>query len=85
MGEAYNVANEDSYISAKELALYIKRNFNKNIGIRYELNEHMGYAPESKLRLSTKKLQILGWNAHYTLYQILDNLIRYFYDKSDVD
>ena len=51
----------------------------------FEFSEDMGYAPESKLRLSTKKLQSLGWSTHYSLHQILDNLIRYISDKSDVD
>lgn len=75
-GEAYNVANQNSYISAKDLAIYIKDNFNKNIHVRVELNEGMGYAPETRLKLSTEKLRSIGWTPQYSLYQIIDNLIK---------
>lgn len=75
-GKAYNVANENSYISAKELAIYIKDNFNKDIHVRFELNDGMGYAPETKLKLSTKKLRSIGWTPQYSLYRIIDNLIK---------
>lgn len=73
-GQAYNVANEDSYISAKDLALYIQKKINPNIKVKLEINNEMGYAPETKLRLSTNKLCALGWKPKYSICQILDNL-----------
>ncbi len=75
-GHAYNVANEDSYISAKDLALYIQKNFNPDISVKHKISYDMGYAQETRLRLSTKKLHSLGWENKYSLYQILDNLIK---------
>lgn len=69
-GEAYNVANEDTYISAKGMAEYLKENFNPNINVRVELNDNMGYAPPSKLRLDTRKIKALGWNPKYNLKDI---------------
>jgi nucleoside-diphosphate-sugar epimerase len=76
-GEAYNVANEDTYISAKDMAEYLKNNFNPSIDVRVELNDNMGYAPATKLRLDTTKLKKLGWNPRYSLYEIFTNLISY--------
>lgn len=79
-GEAYNIANEESYTSAKQLAEYIRDNFNPNINVRIELNDQMGYAPATKLRLSTDKIQSLGWKPRYGLQQIIERLIEYIKD-----
>ena len=75
-GEAYNVANEDTYISARGMAEYLKKNFNSDIDVRVELNDNMGYAPATKLQLSSDKLRELGWKPRYQLYDIFDNLIK---------
>lgn len=40
-GEAYNVANEEKYISIRGMAEYLCKNFNPNIKIRMELNNIM--------------------------------------------
>lgn len=76
-GEAYNVANEKTYISAKGMAEYLKANFNPAIDVRIELNDNMGYAPVTKLRLSSNKLISLGWKPKYGLKAIFDRLIQY--------
>ena len=77
-GEAYNVANKATYISAIELAEYIRDHFATNIQVKILLKENMGYAPVSKLRLATDKLETLGWKSQYGLDEILCNLINYF-------
>lgn len=74
-GEAYNVANEDTYISIKDLAYFIRDNFNDRINVKIELNSNMGYAPTSKLNLSTKKLRGLGWSPKFGLKDMFSNLI----------
>lgn len=76
-GEAYNIANEYTYISAKDSAEYLKANFNPNINVTTVLNDNMGYAHTTKLRLSTKKIQQLGWNPQYGLKEIFGKLIAY--------
>lgn len=76
-GEAYNVANEDTYISAKGMADYLKANFNPNIHVKVELGDNFGYAPPTKLRLSSTKLGSLGWQPQYGLKEIFTNLIEY--------
>ena len=76
-GEAYNVANEDTYISARGMAEFLRDNFNPNVNVRFELKDNMGYAPSTKLRLSIEKLNRLGWTPKFDLYKIFGNLITY--------
>ena len=76
-GEAYNVANEATYISAYDMALFLRDNFNPSIKVKVELRDNMGYAPVTKLRLSTQKLEALGWKPEYDLKDIFSNLIVY--------
>ena len=76
-GEAYNVANPDTYISIRELAFFMKEHYNPSTNIRIELNENMGYAPVTKLHLSTEKLMNLCWRPRYDLKCIFDRIIRY--------
>lgn len=75
-GEAYNVANEETYISARDMAEYLKEKFNSAISVRVDLNNNMGYAPPTKLQLNSNKLRIMGWKPHYQLYNIFENLIK---------
>lgn len=75
--EAYNVANEDTYISARGMAEYLKENFNPAINVHVELGDDYGYAPPTKLRLSSAKLRALGWKPQYGLKDIFSNLIGY--------
>lgn len=76
-GEVYNVANESSYISIKDLACFLRDTFNPQIDVRFELHDNMGYAPVTKLNLSTEKLQSLGWRPKHDLKQMFDRLIKY--------
>ena len=76
-GESYNVANQGTYISIRELAEFVRVNFNPSINVRIELNNKMGYAPVTKLHLSTKKLMMLGWKPNYDLKEMFTRLIDY--------
>lgn len=76
-GEAYNVANPDTFISIRSLAEFLRQYFNPAINIRYELNENMGYAPVTKLHLSTDKLQALGWKPDVGMRDMFERLIKY--------
>jgi len=75
-GEAYNVANQDTYISIKDMADFLRDNFNPNINVRVELHPEMGYAPVTKLRLSADKLMGLGWTPQYNLKDMFERLIK---------
>lgn len=76
-GEAYNVANPDTYISIRTLAEFMKQHFNPLINVRLDLSVDMGYAPVTKLRLSIKKISDLGWQPQYGLKDMFEKLIRY--------
>lgn len=76
-GEAYNVANEEMYISARGMANFLKQTINPAINVMIELNENMGYAPVSRLKLSSKRLRSLGWEPKYDLKKTIEKLVKY--------
>lgn len=75
VGEAYNVANDETYISAKDMAEFLRDTFAPSINVKIELNHNMGYAPATKLKLSSSKLRNLGWMPKMGLNNICMNLI----------
>lgn len=77
-GEAYNVANQDSYISIREMAEFLRDNFNPQIKVTVEEHPEMGYAPVTKLHLSSEKLMALGWKPQYDLKEMFNRLINSF-------
>ena len=77
-GEAYNVANEETYISIKNMADFLCARFNPQLKVVVEEHPEMGYAPVTKLNLSTEKLKSLGWSPRYGLYDMFDRLIKSF-------
>jgi len=82
-GEAYNVANEATYISARSMAEYLRDHVNPAIKVRVELTDGAEYAPVSKLDLSVSKLKSLGWQPRYGLKEIFERLIAYLSDEAD--
>lgn len=74
-GEAYNVANQDTYISIREMAEFLRDNFNPQIKVIVEEHPEMGYAPVTKLHLSSEKLMALGWKPQYDLKEMFSRLI----------
>lgn len=74
-GEAYNIANEGTYISAKGLAEILKEKFNPSIEVLFDLKDNMGYAFETKLNLNVDKLKALGWTSRYNLVDILTRMV----------
>lgn len=74
-GDAYNIANKDSYISIRDMAYMLKDNFNPNISVCICPKENQGYAPQTKLKLCTKKIEALGWKPYYNLHQMFERLL----------
>lgn len=74
-GEAYNVANQDTYISIREMAEFLRDNFNPEIKVTVEEHPEMGYAPVTKLHLSSEKLMALGWEPQYDLKEMFRRLM----------
>lgn len=75
-GEAYNVANPESYISIRQLAEYLCKEFNPNVKVITELDSSLGYAPVTKLCLSSEKLMNLGWRPKYGLKEMYERLLK---------
>lgn len=74
-GEAYNVANQDTYISIREMAEFLRDNFNPQIKVIVEEHPEMGYAPVTKLHLSSEKLMALDWKPQYDLKEMFRRLM----------
>ena len=74
-GEAYNVANEMTYITIREMAELLCAEFNPSCKVVLDLHNDMGYAPVTKLNLSTDKLRALGWRPRFGLKEMFDKLI----------
>lgn len=74
-GEAYNVANQDTYISIRSMAEFLRDNFNPKIKVTIEEHPDMGYAPVTMLHLSSEKLMALGWKPQYDLKEMFYRLI----------
>ena len=74
-GDVYNAAREDSYISVYDMAKFVQENFNPSGRVVFRPRDDMGYAPTTKLKLSTEKLRKLGWEAKYSLYDMFESVI----------
>lgn len=73
-GMAYNVANEDTYISIRDMADMVCREFGKKMKVRIELKEGMGYSPTTYLRLDTSRLKALGWRPTHNLKEMFASI-----------
>lgn len=58
------------------MALFLKKNFNPLVNVIIKEHPEMGYAPVTKLNLSSEKLMDLGWKPQYDLYQMFEHLIK---------
>lgn len=76
-GEAYNVANEDTFISVRNMAEMVMHTFHSDGYVQVEPREGMGYSPVTALRLSSSKLRSLGWEPHYDLREMYERLIAF--------
>ena len=74
-GEAYNVANESTYISIIDMAKFLCKTFNPDIQPVIQLKEGMGYSPMTRLRLSCSKVHQLGWTPRYDMKTMFQRLI----------
>lgn len=80
IGDAYNVANKDSFISIRDMAFMLKDSFNPNISVSICPKENQGYAPQTKLKLNTAKIEALGWQPRYNLHQMFERLLLFLKD-----
>lgn len=78
-GEAYNITNMDTSVSIREMAeLVCTLVPEKSIKVCIDIPDDVtafGYNPEMVIRLDTRKLQTLGWNATIGLSEMFHRLI----------
>lgn len=78
IGEAYNVANEETYCSIYEMArLVADKCAEGKIGVRIEEEDNSirGFAPTLHMNLDTTKIRDLGWKPVCGLTEMYENLI----------
>lgn len=72
-GIAYNVANEETYCSIKEMAELVAKTLGRG-AVGVEVNVGQGdigkYRPDGYCRLDVSRLKELGWNAHTDLAEM---------------
>lgn len=76
-GEAYNIADEDSDITLKDLAAKIAEV--SKVSVVYEepdKKESAGYSKATKARLDGEKLKKLGWTPRYNIQSGIERTIR---------
>ncbi len=80
-GEAYNISNESTFISIREMAeMLIARYPKSGSQLVFDIPDDSaayGYAPTSRMRINSEKLRALGWQPQTDLPEMFDRLIRF--------
>lgn len=77
-GETYNIANNNTYISVKDMAeMVCKHIANDRIKVVYDIADatKYGYANISSIKMSIEKLVSLGWVPEYSLEEMYSRLV----------
>ena len=77
-GEAYTVVNEQTTMTIAEMAQMVAKEFSQGRSqVIFDVPEdnRFGYAPDSKMRLSSEKLRALGWEPRYALKQMYERML----------
>lgn len=78
-GEAYNISDEKSDITLRDLATIIARMSGKKVVFEIpDAIEAAGFSRTTKARLNGKKLQGLGWKAKYDIHSGLKRTLQIF-------
>lgn len=85
IGAAYNVVNEETNRTIREMAYLVANKIaNQEIQVKYEIPESdkaYGYAPDVKLKLSSYKLRELGWESQVGLEEMYLRMIESFRER----
>ena len=78
-GEAYNISNEETFGTIREMAEMLIREYPKSgSGLVFDIPEDankFGYAPTSRMLINSEKLRALGWRAQISLPQMFNRLM----------
>lgn len=80
-GEAYNVANENTYCSIYDMASFVADKFGRgkiSVVIDESNTSSSGYANTLHMNLDTSKIKSLGWMPEYDLEQMYRDMINDF-------
>ena len=78
ISQAYNVVNESTHITISDMAQMVAKDIAKNkIKVIYDIPESniYGYAEDTKMALSSQKLESLGWIPTVNLKEAYKRLI----------
>lgn len=79
-GEAYNVANKNTFISIKNMAQMLTEQYPESgTKLVFDIAEDvtkLGYNPKVVINLDTQKIEKLGWKAETDLQEMFERLIR---------
>ena len=85
-GQAYNVANEETYCSIYEMAQLVAKevaNESVRVKIKPEKTATFGYAPTLHMNLDTTKLKSLGWEPTIGLKEMYKKMIEYMKENKN--
>jgi nucleoside-diphosphate-sugar epimerase len=86
-GEAYTIVNEETSMTIAEMASLVACSIaNNGIKVVFDIpfqTQNLGYAPETKLRLSSGKMEALGWHAEVNLEQAYQRLVASLCEEID--
>lgn len=74
-GDAYNVANENTYCSIREMAEFVRDEFAREINILVRNVNSSIYPSDTKLRLAVGKMKSLEWSPRFCMREMFDSLI----------
>lgn len=84
-GEAYNVSNPASHITIANMAKMVAEKITGGkINVVFDIPESntFGYAPDTKMKLNSDKLQKLGWKPEIGLEEAYRRMIKYMNEKN---
>lgn len=77
-GEAYTVVNEQTTTTIADMAKMVAQEFSEGKSqVVFDIPEgnKFGYAPDTKMRLSSEKLRALGWEPKYDLKEMYRRML----------
>ena len=74
-GQAYTVANEDTYCSIYDMAKLVADNYGISVEIHEEDVQKQGYANTLYMKLDTSKIKKLGWKPEVDLIGMYSRMI----------
>lgn len=86
-GEAYNISNQETFCTIREMAEMLIREHPESQGkLVFDIPEDankFGYAPTSRMLVNSEKLNALGWKAEVDLPEMFELLMKYMRENNE--